>query len=511
MNKNYNIIIMIIIVVSVAFNVQAAVVSDNDGSAFITKSEFDSLKNVFQSQINGYNTQLDSKIDTAIAGYLSGIKVTTTTTRQIVCSNLDEVSMLNSSTVPTYEYGRLGLEYGIEYFRWLQDLPDLLKIPVGATDWDPAAIGISSSSWMSSLNYWCYFKCNPTASKKVLIGGEEKNGSDWISSWEGYADNTEEKISGFMYSGIDSRASGNMNNYLFHLKWIPSTDKNTIFMTRTDLFKYNFGASGNDGLDIGGKPDYQANAATFNYHDIKYSNICLYDDGNYSGNFSIKNSTDYLLNDYTKTETRSNWRSNITIASSSNFQFSFGIYSYGTWKFNNAFDESDCIYNPTISDALDSTYGAPQFGFSPKITTWKQLYNPNLKNILYQDGSGNVTEKYIYLKDGLPLIQALKEQKIKYTFKFGDTGTYNVYLKYGKFGGEPQESECINIKYKDVLGNLQEGQVAKIYNGTGTIEWEDRNITDLVYVKWTKDGEDGVGKLVLTGDQKIVTYESLTN
>lgn len=52
----------------------AAVVSDNDGSAFITKSEYDSLKNNFQSQLDGYNTSIDSKIDSAIASYLAGIK-----------------------------------------------------------------------------------------------------------------------------------------------------------------------------------------------------------------------------------------------------------------------------------------------------------------------------------------------------------------------------------------------------------------------------------------------------
>ena len=57
-----------------------AIVSDNDGSAFITKAEFDSLKNDFQSQIDQYNTSIDSKIDGAIAAYLSGIKIDTTTT-----------------------------------------------------------------------------------------------------------------------------------------------------------------------------------------------------------------------------------------------------------------------------------------------------------------------------------------------------------------------------------------------------------------------------------------------
>ena len=34
----------------------AAVVGDNDGAAFITKAEFDSLKNDFQSQLDRYNS-----------------------------------------------------------------------------------------------------------------------------------------------------------------------------------------------------------------------------------------------------------------------------------------------------------------------------------------------------------------------------------------------------------------------------------------------------------------------
>ena len=56
----------------------AAVVSDNDGSAFVTKAEFDSLKANFKSQINKYNESIDKKIDGAIASYLSGVKLTHT-------------------------------------------------------------------------------------------------------------------------------------------------------------------------------------------------------------------------------------------------------------------------------------------------------------------------------------------------------------------------------------------------------------------------------------------------
>ena len=63
------------LVVLMSINSFAAVVGDNDGAAFITKAEFESLKNDFQTQINRYNSSLDDKIDGAIASYLAGVRV----------------------------------------------------------------------------------------------------------------------------------------------------------------------------------------------------------------------------------------------------------------------------------------------------------------------------------------------------------------------------------------------------------------------------------------------------
>ena len=50
----------------------AAVVSDNDGTAFVTKAEFEALKQNFADQVTNYNDSIDSKIDGAIASYLAG-------------------------------------------------------------------------------------------------------------------------------------------------------------------------------------------------------------------------------------------------------------------------------------------------------------------------------------------------------------------------------------------------------------------------------------------------------
>ena len=81
MNKGIRLIkrfVALFLVLLLSIESFGAVVSDNDGSAFITKAEFDSLKNNFQSQVNQYNTSIDSKIDGAIASYLAGISMNKT-------------------------------------------------------------------------------------------------------------------------------------------------------------------------------------------------------------------------------------------------------------------------------------------------------------------------------------------------------------------------------------------------------------------------------------------------
>lgn len=80
MNVIRKILTIVLISIIIAFDCLAIAISDNDGSAFISKAEFDSLKNTFQSQIDAYNTTIDNKIDDAIATYLSGIKVDKTIT-----------------------------------------------------------------------------------------------------------------------------------------------------------------------------------------------------------------------------------------------------------------------------------------------------------------------------------------------------------------------------------------------------------------------------------------------
>ena len=101
-NKMFKKIIAIALIFIISANSFAAVVSDNDGSAFITKAEFDSLKNNFQSQIDQYNISIDNKIDGAIAAYLAGIKTVVSETSKILVDNYSDMMWVGEYNL----YGR---------------------------------------------------------------------------------------------------------------------------------------------------------------------------------------------------------------------------------------------------------------------------------------------------------------------------------------------------------------------------------------------------------------------
>ena len=73
--------ISILLIVSLCFSSFSAIVADNDGSAFVTKTEFENLKEDFKSKIDTYQDSIDGKIDGAIASYLAGIRTVANVTQ----------------------------------------------------------------------------------------------------------------------------------------------------------------------------------------------------------------------------------------------------------------------------------------------------------------------------------------------------------------------------------------------------------------------------------------------
>ncbi|MBR1453786.1 MAG: hypothetical protein IJ593_03985 [Lachnospiraceae bacterium] len=78
MNKSTKIVkklLALFLVVLMSIESFGAIVSDNDGSAFITKAEFDSKVNEFNTEINRYETSIDAKLQGAISSYVEGVRI----------------------------------------------------------------------------------------------------------------------------------------------------------------------------------------------------------------------------------------------------------------------------------------------------------------------------------------------------------------------------------------------------------------------------------------------------
>ena len=110
-------LLALFLVVLMSINSFGAVVSDNDGSAFITKAEFDSLKNNFQTQIDQYNTSIDSKINGAIASYLAGINVAKKTIYAVEVAEWEEIIMLSKALEQKWKWPNLNIAFAYAYNR----------------------------------------------------------------------------------------------------------------------------------------------------------------------------------------------------------------------------------------------------------------------------------------------------------------------------------------------------------------------------------------------------------
>ena len=121
----------------------AAIVSDNDGSAFVTKSEFETLKTNFANQIQTYNESIDNKIDGAIASYLAGINIE----QKITLESL--INKINDACSDSYVSGTTTVRYGYRCMAKSYSVPSTQK-PAGAI----VNFFLANALCGSNDNYW---------------------------------------------------------------------------------------------------------------------------------------------------------------------------------------------------------------------------------------------------------------------------------------------------------------------------------------------------------------------
>lgn len=238
MNKKISIFIITLLI---SFNSLAAVVSDSDGSAFITKKEFEGLKNDFNKQITRYNLSIDNKIDGAIASYLDGIKLDEKEHIDFPLKNWGTITMMNGTIKPIFSYPSANLSAYFMGGYWANYLDN----------WIDEAWAFGNATYEQDMSQ--------TSIRPTIKNVSEDGSDDTKMTWDGVKTKWKEKISsnynqggeGSLYayevSGYDNRI------FLYQMAcfegpgYIENLD-NSI----ASIWKVNYG--------------YYSNYASFGYH-----------------------------------------------------------------------------------------------------------------------------------------------------------------------------------------------------------------------------------------------------
>ena len=464
-----------LIIMLLCFNNFAAIVSDNDGSAFITKAEFDSLKNNFQTQIDNYNTSIDSKIDGAIAAYLAGIRVATTKIdRALFAKN---AGATNNITCRLYSFGpfqrcyhnmSISLTYAVTYTRAINN--------DGKAPW-----GIWAKNFKGSLS-----KSMSSYTGKRLLVNEIKNSSGTVTGYKyvGYSENYGEKwdISWVrdMINTDDGFASG--THYLNPFCWLGT--QNSIFNAGGwTNWKTSVVASNSSGQLLNGTNVIVS--VTIPDHKIEKMYDFVWED-----NANNSNSTRVYL-----------WIDNqITkfVAGKVNNQY-FGYTNSDMWSqlsmSGTSMQYMDASSNgsymnrvlPTVNKGGGSAVSSTYKGYYQPMTAplnvngnkWSTIYYNDTNEYTYKysaTSGASSTEKTIdkfRMTNGIPLYPIEEEQTIEWAYQFSNAQDgRKIYLKPGVFDGSATQMNDSEVVSFDASKQ------------TGTIKYTAKR-SDMLFVKWT--------------------------
>ena len=506
-------ILALFLVVLMSIESFGAVVSDNDGSAFITKAEFDSLKNNFQSQIDQYNTSIDAKIDGAIAGYLAGITIQKVSERSLEIRN----------------YGKIySLDLESDENKWKFAYPYVdVRVYQSNTGTGTATGKASGDFKMIQTNYWrgyteSYFGRDAVPGRALAVNNidKTKNTAEFagISEnhyWECYCRNigstgiscaTKRNITGWTHSSTSSDptnwrqvSSCSLDSVIADIRltnkytWPDGTASTSLgWAARKWSLSYIYWHDNNlirkasiiwDGksenkfealdedLGFGNEiPDYSDNVPTNTlFTRWEFKSV---------GDIFVKNTTD----ETDKTLTMINIDDSIT------------GYSGDTTN-----------YDDSISGAItycDNKVWPGRHFCSDYITNWNQLYQPLWGTMYTDDGS------YLKLIDGFPLVTVNENERLEYKIEFDENEEFEIIAKASPFGNTIDESNLLNIS----SDNHNWGKSCRVVK-TGTLYFDfvDKNTLSknatVIYIKWHKvnstNNYNGGGTLNLSTNKTV--------
>ena len=488
------------LVVLMSIDSLAAIVSDNNGAAFITKAEYDSLKNEFMRQVTSINTNIDNKLNDAIQSYLDGIKQAKIVERgRLVNSN--SWIMWTNADYPKYTEGKPYLHGVCASGHW--------QISGVSADTGGQATEASSQmvTWASmTINGKAAYKTNGGFKKHFLKNPKtykDGNGTDiYAGMYNGYwIDEGEDIAFGYWAAKHDSYWA------LAGEQWLMATGNNTfenltVDATGTSVYpNMEFGNTENGnctGQPLGvqaaeritGKQSYGQNISTYDaISDNRFFDI----DG--QNKVGITTTSPAILRQ-DKTSVFKTWFNDVMGVSSIAYA-AFYPHNYDStnkvWKeqYCNVAVQYDNVTFTTRKNASDTARANLDISYLKMANVpyniqfynvWSQLTDSaastayeylnksdtnlkagmkaNIKNalILETDDDGKIIP-HLSMKAGYPLIDVKKNEKVNWDVTTGTT-PIRMMAKYGPFsiGTTNPTSDC------DVLFTNTDGSTSSVLN-----------------------------------------------
>ena len=406
-------ILALFIVVLLNVNTYAAV-GANDGSAFVTKAEFDALVNTFNDQMDIYQSGLNSKIDGAIANYLAGLSSTKRSPQTALINNLGKFAFVNTWDIwPDGEQSELG-----DKFKW--------------------TYGITISFTMqSSIGSWeVYSGDSDSSASQVTVGTKQ---SKFIYSSKSNTNEGYYCISGLLYSNPVSSYS------VSYLRSVNLTSNTVGGPTPAMIQRENITTFGSETKNIGGTI-FGANislqgTANFNTEDKVKADIPMLK--KVSGKTVGTGATVYhvLNTEQTKLKT-----TNLN-------KYKANCKSTSSWPRRRNSSGQDVV-NGNFANATN--YGMYSYEHDYKEVAAAQGYTYFIDDTI-SSVSGKPTGYY----EGLPLFKAGEDGTVEMLINFTNSNNDNTKfeVKEGAFGnteispgfGDLKDASC---QYVDDEGNV---------------------------------------------------------
>ena len=492
---------MMALFIVVLLNINSyAAVSANDGSAFVTKAEFDALVNTFNEQMDTYQSGLNSKIDGAIANYLAGLSGITTEKVQPILNpkyGIWSATTDANSGVKKWIEGTMSYSLEQESARWVPNASGggavitTMKMTNGSDFTEHIVRNVSTISGSKYAEYYGYCQ---SAVDAVLYGMSYGVGDMAVmcNSNTAYINNFRWMAGGIpkghfylcRYNYVDS-------DYW----WNCSISNGSVTRTINDELL-------SDVICTGTSVEFPY----FNLYDTAKSNAlwCLDEKMDENGLHTLITKVDGLKSDWSG-----------TTRTSSNVQTTKPL-SVG--NVNNGW--MDSITGSTRRSGTNVVRTKPFLGFTKDITDWKQLYTKAYDSYMedFEKKNANVAsvtvkgEKHYMITNGVAMLYAEKGNVVSIPVKFekinGAWKNIDIWLKASAFKAtedvktsqdadiiKPVLSECTNMQtsvYSNAVTLNASAGETEADKGQGIIKFTMPK-NGYVFMKWSVAGNEGKG------------------